>query len=331
MSLPHAARDERGFALIAVTLVLAVLGVVVTEFAFATRLETSMVRAYKEAILARNLAEAGIEQAIREVLTEASLTSVDESGQVVFYRVAQPGAAPERLPALPRTRVPLGAGEFSYRITDEEARLNVNGGPERLGRLLQALGLDQSARDTIVNSVEDWRDANDLYRTGGAESEDTYLLLPLPYRARNANLQDPAELLQIKGVTPELYYGSAERPGLVDLVTTRGRGVVNINAAAPEVLTALGLSEAEANDVVQGRAGGPYATVPGRFGARRLAVGSTTFRIEAEGWIGGRPRTRILAVVQRTGAQGSAGGPSAIIYSWRVLPPRPEPGPGKES
>jgi general secretion pathway protein K len=323
------AGGQRGFALIAVTLVLAVLGVVVTEFAFATRLETSMVRAYKEAILARNLAEAGIEQAIREILSETSLTGLDETGQVVFYRVAQPGAAPQRLPALPRERVALGAGEFSYRITDEEGRLNVNTGPDRLNRLLQALGVDQSVRDTIVSSVEDWRDANDAYRTAGAESEDTYLRLPLPYRARNANLQDQAELLQIKGVTPELYHGAAAQRGLADLVTTRGRGLVNINAAPPEVLAALGLSEAETRDIIQARAGGPYTAVPSRFGARRLAVASATFRIEAEGWIGGRPRTRILTIVQRAG--GSAGTPSLITYAWRVLPPRgPEPSRGSE-
>ncbi len=324
MSAREGARDERGFALVAVTLVLAVLGVVVTEFAFATRLETSMVRAYKEAILARNLAEAGVEQAIREILGDGTVVAQDETGQVVFHRVAQSGAAPQRLPTLPRTRVALGAGEFSYRLTDEEGRLNINGGPDRLARLLQGLGVDRSVRDTIVNSLEDWRDPNELHRVAGAESADTYLLLPLPYRSRNSNLQDAAELLQIKGVTPELYHGTAERPGLGDLVTTRGRGLVNINTARPEVLEALGLSDAETSDILQARSGTPYAAVPGRFGARRMAVSSATFRIEAQGFIGGRPRARILTIVQRTGGSTAGGAPSLVTYTWRLLPPRNE-------
>ena len=198
--------DQRGFALLAVTLVLALLGVAITEFAFSMRLEAAMVRSYKNGLLARHLAEAGLQQGIREVLNEASVHGLDEDGQVAFYQ-APPGGGgtPKRLPELPRSRVPLGAGEFSYRITDEEARLNLNSGqPALLAKLLSLLGLEKTQHDTITDSVEDWRDANDTQRINGAESDD-YLRLAVPYRARNSNLQDVSELLQIKGVTPELY------------------------------------------------------------------------------------------------------------------------------
>ena len=61
-SLRRLATDQSGFALLAVTLVLALLGVVVTELAFSMRLEAAMVRSYKDAILARHLAEAGIQR-----------------------------------------------------------------------------------------------------------------------------------------------------------------------------------------------------------------------------------------------------------------------------
>ena len=315
------ASDQQGFALLAVTMVLAVLGVVVTEFAFAMRLETSMVRAYKQAILARHLAEAGIQQAIREILSEATIHGLDEDGQVAFYRQAQSGASPQRLPSLARSRVALGEGEFSYRITDEEGRLNVNGGPDRVGKLLQALGLDKAARDAVVDAIEDWRDPNDLHRPNGAESEDTYLQLPVPYRARNGNLQDPAELLQIKGVTPELYHGSEGKPGLGDLVTTRGRGSININTAPRQVLEAAGLAEAEISDVLQARVANPYRAATGRFGGRRLGVNSATFRIESEGWLAGQPRLRIVAIVQRAGG-GAGRGATVNIHGWRTLPPR---------
>ena len=52
------AGEQAGFALMAVTLVLALLGVVVTELAFSMRLETAMVRSYRDSILGRQLAEA---------------------------------------------------------------------------------------------------------------------------------------------------------------------------------------------------------------------------------------------------------------------------------
>ena len=49
---------ERGVALIVVMLVLALLALVVTEFAYSALLEASMVRAYRDGVLARHLAEA---------------------------------------------------------------------------------------------------------------------------------------------------------------------------------------------------------------------------------------------------------------------------------
>ena len=51
---------ERGFALIAVLLVLALIGTLGAEFAFSMRLEASAVRNYKETVTATHLAEAGL-------------------------------------------------------------------------------------------------------------------------------------------------------------------------------------------------------------------------------------------------------------------------------
>jgi general secretion pathway protein K len=295
---------ERGFALLAVMLVLALLGVVMGEFAFSMRLEASMVRAFKEGILATHLAEAGIHQAIREILSRGQVQAVDETGQLRFYRTVPGQTILTAVPPLPRTRVPLGPGEFSYRITDEDSRVNLNTArPDRVDRLLEALGLEKQQRDVINDSLQDWKDANDVFRPNGAESEDTYLKLPVPYRARNGPLQDGAELLQIKGVTREIYFGTRGGVGLVDLVTVRGRNIVNLNTASAPVLQAVGLSEAEITDVLQTRVRTPYASVPGRFGGRGLGVGSTTFRIEAEGLVAGEPRAQLTTIVRvRAGA-----------------------------
>jgi general secretion pathway protein K len=321
------AHEERGFALLAVILVLALLGVVVTEFAFSMRLEASMVRAYRDSVLARNLAEAGVQQAMREILTDANVHGLDETGQVAFYTVPAGSTAAKRLPSLERTQVPLGAGAFSYRISDEEGRLNINAGvADRMQRLLTKVGVDKIERDAIIDAIEDWRDTNDTTRINGAESDDYYLKLPLPYRARNGNFQDTAELLQVKGITPEMYFGHEDKPPLADLLTARSRGTVNINTAPAPVLAAMGLSDAEIGDIVQTRANNPYPTVPGRFSGRRATVGSNTFRIDAEGIIGGEPKARIVAIVQKS--PGTAGAPATVVVlSWRPMPPR---GPAKE-
>jgi general secretion pathway protein K len=316
--------DQGGFALLAVTLVMALLGVVVTELAFSMRLEAAMVRSYKDSILARYLAEAGIQQGIREVLNDATVHGLDDAGQVMFYQAPQSGTTPKALPELPRSHVQLGAGEFSYRITDEEARLNVNARQSgALERLLMALDVDKQERDVIVDSIEDWRDANDLARINGAES-DFYLQLPVPYRPRNGNLQDLAELLQIRGITPELYYGHDDKPGLFDLLTVRSRGFsININTASNFVFRALGLSDAEIDNITQARASQPYTQVPPLYATRaRFTVNSATFRIEAEGLIAGAPRARLVAVVQKSLGASTGSAPVVVVYSWRSLPLR---------
>lgn len=308
---------ERGFVLLAVLLVLTLLAVIVTELAFSARLEASMVRSYRDGVLARHLAEAAVQQALREIATPAQVAAVDGTGQLVFYRALPGQTTSTRLPTLPRARVALGAGQFSYRLADESARLGLNtAGADRLARLLDALGTDATERDVIVDSLQDWRDADELHRVHGAES-DVYLALPVPYRARNANVQDAAELLQIRGVTPDLYRGGGDRPGLGELVTAAAVSAVNLNTASPLVLKAVGLSDPEIADVMQTRARAPYPSVPGRFAGRGLAVGTSVFRIEAEGRVAGMVRSRVVAVVQR----GRRNAPlDATILAW--LPER---------
>ncbi|MDO8477786.1 MAG: type II secretion system protein GspK [Candidatus Rokubacteria bacterium] len=313
--------NERGFALLAVMLVLALLAVVVTELAVSMRLEASMVRSYKDGIVATHLAEGAVQQAIREILGPGGVQALDEDGTLVFFLAPDGSGLPVKLPKLPRERVALGTGEFSYRIMDEESRINLNSAPpDRVDRLLAAIGVDKQARDIINDSLQDWKDADELHRLNGAESEDFYLKLPVPYRARNGALQDTAELLQIRGVTREIYTGAKGQPGLVDLVTVAGRGTVNINTAPGPVLKTLGLSDAEVGDITQTRTRQPYTTVPPRFAGRGLAVGSATFRIEAEGLTAGEPRARIVAIVQRRTGQPTGRAAPAIrvaILSWR--------------
>ena len=125
------------------------------------------------------------------------------------------------------------------------------------------------------------------------------------------------ELLQIKGITPAIYNGTNDRPGLAELVTVRGAGQVNINTAGPHVLEALGLSTPEITQIVQGRRNnGPFQQVPSQFGGRNLSAATRTFRIEADGIMDDRVVARLIAIVQR---RTDADPPSVIALEWRRL------------
>jgi general secretion pathway protein K len=298
---------ERGFALIAVLLVLGLLGIIGAEFAYSMRLEASAMRAWKDSITAAHLAEAGLEQALRELSADIGSPAVAFDGLLTFF-------TRERVEILrrPRIKVPLGPGEYSYVITDEQARINVNTAPaDRLDRALQCLGVEKNIRDQIADSILDWIDTNDEHRLSGAESDDYYLTLPTPYRARNGPMESVNELLQVKGVTPALFYGAAGRPGLVDVMTVRGANTVNVNTAGPVVFCGMGLSDAEVSQVVQGRRDGPYAQNP--VSRQGLGVTTQTYRIEAEGLIDGRSRASVTAIVQKRGTGGQG---SLIVLEW---------------
>ncbi len=302
----QALHDERGFALLLVLLVLALVAVVSAEFAYSMRLEAAAVRAYKSGIIGNHLAETALEPDTPYVVE-------DDDGLLTFYTADR-----RPLPRLRREKAEFGGGQYSYRITDEEARLNVNNSPpDRIDRLLQTLGLDKDVRDTIGDSIQDWRDPDEAHRLNGAESDDYYLKLPVPYRAHNANLESVAELLQIKGVTPAIYNGTKDHPGLAGLVTVRGSGPVNMNTAGPGVLAALGLSTAEITEIVQSRRNnGPYPSVPGKFGGRNLSVATRTFRVEAEGIVDERVAVRLTAIVEK---RTDGDPPAAVVLEWSGL------------
>jgi general secretion pathway protein K len=284
---------EGGFALIAVLLVLGLLGIIGAEFAYSMRLEASAMRTWRDNMSAGHLAEAGVEQALRELSGDAFYASIAFDGLLTFYRQDR-----VVVPRLPRIKIRLGPGEFSYRITDEQARINVNSAPpDRLDKLLQCLGVDKIVRDTIVDSIQDWKDPNDDHRLNGAESDDYYLKLPVPYRARNGQMDSVNELLQIKGVTPAIFEGLEGRPGLRDVLTARAPGAPNINTAGPVVFCAMGVADAQISEIMQGRLETPYPNPPANTSG--FVAKSDTFRIEAEGLIDGRPRASVTAIVQK--------------------------------
>ena len=118
-------------------------------------------------------------------------------------------------------------------------------------------------RDIIVDSILDWRDPDDFHRVNGAEN-DTYRSLPEPYDCKNADFDSVEELLLVRGMTPELFYGrkaksedGQETPviGLKDVFTVFSTSVaLDINLAPVEVLTVFfGIPYETAKKVVEAR------------------------------------------------------------------------------
>ena len=125
-------------------------------------------------------------------------------------------------------------------LVNEGGKVDINATSELiLKNLLLNLGVPLEDADIIVDSVMDWKDPDDLHRVHGAES-DYYTSLPTPYKAKNANFDTLEELLLVKGISPEILYGTGGKKGLIDFLTVNSKmAQININAAPKEVLQAI--------------------------------------------------------------------------------------------
>jgi len=220
---------------------------------------------------------------------------------------------------IPMQDFPLGGGTISLRMVDLDRKFNLNLGliaPEFLNAALLIAGVESSNALSIVEVIQDWQDADDTPRANGAES-DYYLTLDPPHAAKNGPFDDVAELLMVKGVTPQMFFGStnagASAVGLKDLFTPVSGRFVNINTASPEVMQLLpDVDGALARAISTTRAGpdgidgneddepfrsiGELSRVPGmppqlaQLFARYFSTRSTTFEVTVDVKLGRQTR-----------------------------------------
>lgn len=302
--------SERGAALLVVLWVGAFFGILLSSFAFSMRTELVAAKNFKEKEEAAALARAGVSRALAEMVNAAQ----QGSARVHAAGLYESGS------------VKLGRGAYDVVVADEDGKLSLNGAtPLTLRALLRNRGVtDPLLLDTIVDSILDWRDADDLRHVNGAE-EEYYATLPLAYRPRNGPFEIVEELLLVKGMTREILYGNirdrerlaelqdsnpserkfglGEYLGVYSLLTVHGSGRVNRDAASLDVLVASGLPEIEAREVIFRRANLAPEGLPG---TNSWAAAGRIFRIESIGRVAASAASyRITAsVIKESGLQG---------------------------
>ena len=184
------------------------------------------------------LASAGVEKATMELLWSANYGGQDRP-------------------------IPKGSAYIDYNfpsgvahveIIPETAKLDVNRTPVPvLMRLLAALGVDPERAGMVASGILDWRGPGGA----GGPFDAYYLSLTPSFQAPHASFQEIEELLLVRGVTPDLFYGTwvpagngdpntsplVRRAGLNDCLTVYGSGGgVDVNTAEAAVMAAVGVS-----------------------------------------------------------------------------------------
>lgn len=277
-------RGKQGGALLAVLWLTAALSAIALAVASRVRAETERSATALDSLRAYYLAVGAIERA-------------------VLYMDWGPGStAPD---GTPRYWAPwrswlyfrFPSGDALVEIIPESSKLNLNRAkPEELFTLLVGLGAEPERAREIALGILDWRTPPPDGQP--TEFDRYYLSLTPSFRARHASFEEVEEVLLIKGMTPELFYGDYgtdaqgrlyPRGGFRDCVTVYGAsGRVDVNTAPPALLEAVGLSPGAASWIVESRRRAPFRDMrqleplASEPGYSRLGIGGgTIFTIRA--------------------------------------------------
>ena len=225
----HPCSNQRGVALILVLWIFIFLFVVAFDFSASVREEGMASHRYAAEGEGYYLALAGFERGLYKLLSPP--TGSSRPAAVQWKDIACWDLNEEQ----------LGGGFYRVRPTDEGGKIHLNRVNEAtLRRVFTNLGVEEHQRAVLVDSIMDWRDQDDLHRANGAEKDDYYGQLSPPYSPKNGPFDMVEELLWVRGVTPDLFYGQEGEVGLREIFTVDSpMDRVNVGTASAEVIHAL--------------------------------------------------------------------------------------------
>lgn len=356
LTIRKIAHDRRGIALLLVVSVTTILVATALEYNRRARFTLISTAQMRDSITLSQMAASGVHLAMAMLIKDKSESKTDS----LLEDWANSAKIDELL-----QEIPFESGELAVRISDEMGKIQVNAlvaFPDKIAfnqaqlnlwdRFLNYMGDEEQMQDdseptAIINSVKDWLDSGDDDATtglSGAERE-YYQGLEPPYAPKNGPITDLNELMLIKGISPELFYGNEEKPGISQFMTVYGvagsggsysyPGRININTAELPVLMAL--TPLESQDLVEGlfefrqealnseeghdfSNPGWYKEIPGfseaNINQKLITTQSDIFRIEAEAKLHDL-KSKTIAVVQR--ARNSESGKwMCKILSWKT-------------
>ncbi len=199
-----------GYVLIIVLLITTLLVSLSGDFLITSQTNIGYIQKFGKRLKALHLAKSGIE--LGKVILQA-----DKSGTAGSFF---PGKSSDKnidsykdIWAIDFPEIPFENGTIKIKITDENSKINLSVLANEFvdkttyygitQRFFMNMGLPIDFADIII----DWVDIDDASFPYGAESGDYYLSLEDPYPAKNNAMDSIDEMLLLKNMTPEIYYG----------------------------------------------------------------------------------------------------------------------------
>jgi len=271
-----------GIALIVVMIAVTVLSILAAAFAYSMKVETKLAQNANSETELIWLGRSGVEFARYVLAMQLTIGNEPYDGLNQKWAGGPGGIGTSNsvLANISLRDYQLGDGKFSVTITDTERKYNINIADQpALEQALRLVGVDAGDSSSIAGSILDWIDQDNSTHIGGTETS-YYESLDPPYSAKNQPIDDLSELLLVRGVTPEIYWGGVATNhsmaafqtrrsrlgavpnmityniGLEDLFTPLSNGRININTASQTTLQMIPyVDDAIAAKIIELRAG----------------------------------------------------------------------------
>ena len=284
---------QRGVALVLVLWLVVLLTVIAGSHAYNAHVETRLADNRVQLAKARAAAEAGVHRAILELFNPLP------------SQRWPPDGSPHQM-LVDDTRVEIA-------LRDAAGLVDLNhADPALLGAILVVLGLEEDARDALVDAIQDWRDSDELRRLHGAEDRD-YRIAGRAFEAKDAPFDTIDELRYVMGMRPGDF--SLLAPYLT--VHSKVAGI-NPAFAPPGLLAILPGADPEAvRAYVEERAATGHGGSLAGLGGQRFFSGqeSGVYLVSATATRPQGATARVSAVVARR----TSGETSYVIREWREL------------
>lgn len=252
-------------ALLMALLVVALLSAIIVDYAYEMRVEASLIGNRGAQFRAQLAAESAAALGMSLLLDD--MDNLDGVSGPEFDALTDAWAR-----GVPYEEYDDGVLRCS--VTDEFGKLNVNAllrpdGETRpvVEDALRALFIARGAEEDPVDAILDWIDPDEEQRTTGAEA-DHYAGMQVAVGCKNGPLDSIEELLMVRGMTPDLFFGdpAQDQAPLTELLTVYGdpSGKVNVNTARRELLDAFGEALGRpglGEIVIQAREEAPFESV----------------------------------------------------------------------
>ena len=290
---------EKGGALLAVLWMSAALAAIAFSVSTTVRGEIDRVASDTDGLRAHYLATGSVERAIQWMLWGGDYRNPD--GTPRFWEFNEP-----------RLYFHYPSGDAVVEMIPESARLNINTAtPDNLIKVIQAVGGPEVPAQDIAQAIVEWR-------SGASSLDSFYLSLGPTFRPPHASFQEIEELLSVRGMTPQLFYGNFvtdaqgrlyARGGLRDCLSIRGAAVgpFDANSASPALMEAMGVAPPDAERIVQLRKVRPFMNL-GELRSAGISAGQLT--------VGGNVIWTLRATSRLRRPDGS---PSEVVRSASAL------------